>query len=92
MSPALQSLAARQLLPNIEPPPGVDPMEFFLNLPALTAPEGADTTMTLTDMCQAWYVVTAVTCIAIPGMFLMLRIYTKVAIVKSFDITDCECE
>jgi hypothetical protein len=71
-------------------PPGVDPMEMLLNMPALQpAPPGADTTMTTDGPDQVWYLVVAITCIAVPGLFLLIRIYTKLVIVRSLELADC---
>ncbi|KAF2035618.1 hypothetical protein EK21DRAFT_41916, partial [Setomelanomma holmii] len=52
-------------------------------------PPGADTTMTTHGPDQVWYVVVAVTCIAIPALFLTMRIYTRLAIVRSLEMADC---
>jgi hypothetical protein len=65
-------------------------LEFMLRLPALAAPPGADTTMTMSGPDQIWFLVVAITCIAIPGIFLILRIYTKLSIVRSFEPADCK--
>lgn len=74
-------------------PAGVDPMAYLLSMPALSAdqiPPGADRTMTLDGPDQIWYLVVAITCIAIPGLFLLIRIYTKLSIVRSFEVADCK--
>ena len=56
---------------------------------ALPPPKGADTTMTLDSSEQVWFLVVAITCIAIPGLFLLVRVYTKLAVVRMFEIADC---
>lgn len=56
---------------------------------ALQPPKGADTTMTLDSPDQVWFLVVAITCIAIPGLFLLVRVYTKLAVVRMFEIADC---
>lgn len=72
-------------------PPGVDPMEFLLDMPALqNPPPGADLTMTTDGPDQVWYLVVAITCIAVPGLFLMIRMYTKLVIVRSLELADCK--
>lgn len=74
-----------------ELPPGMDPMEFLLGMPALQpAPPGADLTMTTDGPDQVWYLVVAITCIAIPGLFLLIRMYTKLAIVRMLEPADCK--
>jgi hypothetical protein len=39
---------------------------------------------------QKWFLVVAITCTAVPALFLMLRVYTRLAIVRSLEIADCE--
>lgn len=78
---------------GLKVPPGVDPMEFYLQLPAMAptqAPPGADMTMTTDGPDQVWYLVVAITCTVVPALFLMLRIYTRVAIVRSLELADCK--
>ena len=73
-------------------PPGMDDRTFALMLPAMTGdavPPGADRTMTLDGPDQIWFLVVAITCIAVPGLFLMIRIYTKFAVVRSIELADC---
>jgi hypothetical protein len=53
-------------------------------------PKGADMTMTTDGPDQIWFLVVAITCIATSGLFLMVRIYTKLAVVRSFEPADCE--
>jgi hypothetical protein len=79
--------------PGLVPPTGVDPMEFYLQLPALNpkhAPKGADMTMTTDGPDQVWFLVVAVTCIAVPALFLSLRVYTRLAIFRSLEAADCK--
>lgn len=71
-------------------PPSPAVIELLLDTPALQAPPGADTTMTTDGPDQVWYLVVAITCVAIPGLFLMVRVYTKLAIVRSLEIADCK--
>jgi hypothetical protein len=73
--------------------PGIDPMAFYLSLPAMSptqAPKGMDMTMTTTGPDQVWFLVVAITCIVVPALFLSLRVYTRLAIVGSFEMADCE--
>lgn len=79
--------------PGLVPPTGVDPMEFYLQLPAMNpkhAPKGADMTMTTDGPDQVWFLVVAVTCIAVPALFLSLRVYTRLAIFRSLEVADCK--
>ena len=79
--------------PGLQVPPGINPTDFYLQLPAMgpaQIPPGSDTRMTTSGPDQVWYLVVAVTCIAIPAFFLMLRVYTRVAIFKSLELVDCE--
>jgi hypothetical protein len=81
--------------PGIEVPAGVDPIAFYLQLPAMSpaqAPAGSDMTMTVNGPDQVWFVVVAVTCTAVPAMFLSLRVYTRLAIFRGFELADCKHE
>lgn len=85
---------ARQIDPSkLDLPQGVDPIAFLLSMPAFSEdqiPPGADRKMTLDGPDQFWFLFVAITCIAIPGLFLIVRVYTKAAIVKSFELADCK--
>lgn len=86
---------AQSVPPGVQIPPGVDQRQFMLSLPALgpdQIPRGADTTMTLDGPDQVWFLVVAIICIAIPGLFLIVRIYTRLAVVRSLEPADCECD
>lgn len=75
-------------------PPGMDARQFILSLPALGAdqiPRGADTTMTANGPDQIWFLAVAIACIAVPGLFLILRVYTRLAIMRCLEPADCEC-
>jgi hypothetical protein len=84
-----------RLLPQgVQIPPGVDPRQFILSLPALSPdqiPKGADTTMTTDGPDQVWFLVVAILAIAIPGLCLILRVYTRLAIMRSLEPADCTC-
>lgn len=78
---------------GLQLPPDLDPMEFYLQLPAMSpkeAPPGADMTMTTDGPDQVWYLVVAITCTVVPAMFLGLRMYTRLAIVRSLELADCK--
>jgi hypothetical protein len=82
------------LIPTgLQVPPGKDPMAYYLQLPAMSptqAPKGANMTMTTTGPDQVWFLVVAITCIIVPALFLSLRVYTRLAIVGSFEMADCK--
>ncbi|KAF2709414.1 hypothetical protein K504DRAFT_502142 [Pleomassaria siparia CBS 279.74] len=64
-------------------------MMHLLNTRALLpVPKGESAEWTLDSPNQVWFLVIAICCIAIPGLFMMVRAYTKLAIVKSFEIAD----
>lgn len=74
-------------------PPGMDQMQFFLSLPAMgpdRIPPGADTTMTTNGPDQVWFTVTAATCVTTTALFLILRLYTRLVIVRSLEVADCK--
>lgn len=62
----------------------------LLLLPALQAPPGADTYFTLHSSVQVYDRVTIALCIALPGILILLRAYTKLVVVKKVDIADCK--
>jgi hypothetical protein len=78
---------------GLQLPPGVDPMEFYLQIPAMAptqAHAGADMTMTTNGPDQVWYLVVAITCTVVPAIFLGLRIYTRLAIERRLELADCK--
>jgi hypothetical protein len=82
------------LIPSgLQGPPGMDSTEFYLQLPAMgpdQMPAGADRTMTIIGPDQVWFLVVAITCIVVPALFLLLRVYTRLAIVGSLELADCK--
>ena len=85
-----------QLIPEgLHIPPGVDARQFLLSLPALGAdqiPDGADIVMTTDGPDQVWFLVVAIICITVPGLFLILRVYTRLVIMRCLEPADCECD
>ncbi|KAF2692290.1 hypothetical protein K458DRAFT_326288 [Lentithecium fluviatile CBS 122367] len=88
-------VAARQVVPagieKLTIPADIDRTTYLLSLPAFMPdhiPPGADRTMTLDGPDQFWYLLVAIMCIAIPGVFLLIRIYTKAVIVRSLEVAD----
>lgn len=67
-------------------------LELLLRAPALKAPAGSDKTMTTSGPDQVWYLVVAILCIAVPGIFLAIRIYTKISIVRKIEPADCKAK
>lgn len=53
-------------------------------------PKGADTTMTTDGPDQVWFLIVTILCIVIPGLFLMLRVYTRLAIMQCLEPADCQ--
>ncbi|KAJ4357946.1 uncharacterized protein N0V89_002523 [Didymosphaeria variabile] len=98
MAPIADAIFAREdpakLAAALGIPPNVDPRPILLALPGMmgdAVPIGADRTMTLDAPDQNWFLIVSILCIAFAGIFLMIRVYTKLAIVKSFELADCEC-
>ena len=61
-----------------------------LNQPALSTPPGIVSHFPTThSRVQVWYYVCAALCAVTTGTFLLLRLYTKVRIVRKVDVTDC---
>ena len=60
-------------------------------LPAMQAPPGVKPHLTTTSPDQKWYFICVPLFSIIPGMFIILRLYTKLKIVKKLDCADCEC-
>jgi hypothetical protein len=78
---------------NLQVPPGMNPRQFLISLPAMNTdqiPKGADTTMTTDGPDQVWFLVVAIICIAVPGLFLILRVYTRMAIMQCLEPADCK--
>ena len=61
-----------------------------LQEPALATPPGVVSQFPTTHSNeQAWYYVGAVLAAFVPGSLLLLRLYTKVYVVRKVDVTDC---
>jgi hypothetical protein len=98
MAPIADAIFARadpaKLAAQLGIPPNVDPRPILLALPGMTGdavPPGADRSMTLDAPDQNWFLIVAILCVAFAGIFLIIRVYTKLAIVRSFELADCEC-
>ncbi|KAL8629554.1 hypothetical protein Q9189_004735 [Teloschistes chrysophthalmus] len=60
----------------------------LLEGPASQPPEGVTSSLTNRSDAQSWYYVSVVLCTVIPGVFLLLLLYTRCFIVRRMDITD----
>lgn len=75
-------------LPKIKVTPAamIDPFEE----PALVTPPGLISQFPTTHSNeQKWFFVCVIICAAVSGFFLLLRLYTKLHIVRKLDLTDC---
>ncbi|KAL5380300.1 hypothetical protein DPSP01_007874 [Paraphaeosphaeria sporulosa] len=95
MAPIADAIFAREdpakLAAALGIPPNVDPRPILLALPGMmgdAVPPGADRTMTVDSPDQNWFLIVAILCIAFAGIFLIVRVYTKLAIVRSFELAD----
>jgi hypothetical protein len=61
-----------------------------LDGPALSPPPSVEANFSTKSHAETWYYVCAVLCTVIPGSFIVLRMYTKVSIVRKVDLTDCK--
>lgn len=61
----------------------------LLEGPALTPPNGVIPSVTNRSDEQHWYYVCVSFCTVVPGVLLLLRLYTKLRIVRKVDLTDC---
>jgi hypothetical protein len=58
--------------------------------PASEASPGVTLLMRRTSLKQKWFLLCAPPVTIIPGIFLMLRSYTKVTVLRNVDLTDCK--
>jgi hypothetical protein len=98
MAPIADAIFAREgpatLAARVDIPSNVDLRPILLAMPGMTGdavPPGADRTMTLDAPDQNWFLIVAILCVTFAGLFLIVRVYTKLAIVGSFELADCEC-
>jgi len=59
-------------------------------LPAMRAPPGVAVHLTTSSPEQKWYFICVPLFSIIPGIFIILRVYTKLKIVKKLDCADCK--
>lgn len=65
-------------------------MAEALQQPALETPSGVISQFPTTHSDeQAWYYVCVTLSTVVPGTLLLLRLYTKLSIVRRVDLTDC---
>lgn len=61
-----------------------------LDGPALSPPPGVEANFSTESHVEKWYYLCAVLCTVSPGSFIILRMYTKISIVRKVDLTDCK--
>ena len=65
-------------------------MGDVLQQPALATPSGVVSQFPTTNSPeQAWWYVCVVLCTLIPGVLLIIRLYTKLYIIRKADVADC---
>lgn len=67
-------------------PPEV--IRAMLAMPAMEAPPGADNQLRGPD--YKWYLICIIVCMTTSGIFIIMRAYTKLVVVKHVDAADCE--
>lgn len=77
-----------QLYRRQDIPPALIPK--LLEAPALLAPDNVIPNVTNRSDDQIWFYVCISLCAIFAGIFLLLRLYTKLRIVAKLDIADCE--
>jgi hypothetical protein len=60
------------------------------NAPALLPPPGNAAKFQTMSHARTWYYVFVVLCTTVLGCFIILRMYTKIFIVRKVDLTDCK--
>jgi len=73
---------------NIDPTTSSAPVDVLLAEPALDTPPGVQRHMSTNSSEQKWFILGAVLCIVVPGFVLLLRIYTKIFIMRKSEIAD----
>jgi hypothetical protein len=65
----------------------------MLERPALAPPGGLNPAWrpTVHSQEQTWYYVSAALCSVVPGVFVVLRLYTKLYFVRKLSLPDCAC-
>lgn len=58
--------------------------------PALPPPPGVIAHFSRTSPDQKWFYICVPLFTIIPGIFILLRLYTKLKIVRKLDLSDCE--
>jgi hypothetical protein len=67
-----------------------DELDRFLSGPALAPPPGVVPDLAWSDANRMGFDVGVTFCLLVPGVFLLLRLYTKVFIVRKIDYVDCK--
>jgi len=66
--------------------------QHLLDGPALDPPPGIVAHFSRTSPDQKWFYICAPLFTVIPGIFMILRFYTKLRIVRKLDLADCESD
>lgn len=69
-------------------PPSV--IEFLLDQPALKTPPGAIQHLDNHADDAYWWYICVVLSMTVAGIFVLIRFYTKIFIVRKFEAADCE--
>ncbi|KAF2269191.1 hypothetical protein CC78DRAFT_612648 [Lojkania enalia] len=62
-------------------------IELLLTMPAASVPPGADSRL-ISHPSRTWWQVTVILCSILSGIFVLLRAYTKLVVIKSVDAAD----
>lgn len=65
-------------------------MEKMLEGPAALPPLGVHQHVTNTSDMQIWFDICIGICISIAGLFTLMRLYTKLVILRMTDLSDCK--
>lgn len=62
-----------------------------LEMAAMDPPPGVEPHFVTSDPTAIkWYYFAAVMCVVVPGLLLLLRLYTRLRIIRKVDSTDCK--
>jgi hypothetical protein len=63
---------------------------YILDSPALSAPPGVTPVLSRTSPEQIWFFICVPLFTIVPGIFMILRFYTKAKIIRKIDWVDCK--
>lgn len=67
-----------------------DAPDELLWSPTMEPPNGSEAVMSTTSPEQVWWFVSVPIMIIVPAIFVAIRFYAKLRIVRKFDLADCE--